>query len=68
MQIFIKGISRKKGSSIQTINDMEETDSTRILYIILNNMFGIHQKDFYLYNSRILFLFNSYVIKLGIYI
>ena len=22
--------------------------------IILNNMFGIHQKDYYLYNSRIL--------------
>ena len=54
MQIFIKGISRQKGCSIQTINDMEESDSTRILYIILNNMFGIHQKDYYLYNSRIL--------------
>ena len=35
MQIFIKGISRQKECSIQTINDMEETDSTRILYIIL---------------------------------
>ena len=54
MQIFIKGISRQNGCNIQTINDIEETDSTRILYIILNNMFGIHQKDYYLYNSRIL--------------
>ena len=40
MQIFIKGISRQKGCNIQTINDMKESDSIRILYIILNNMFG----------------------------
>jgi hypothetical protein len=54
MQIFIKGISRQKGCNIQTINDIEETDSTRILYIILNNMFGLQQKDYYLHNSKIL--------------
>ena len=55
MQIFIKGISRQNGCNIQTINDIEETDSTRILYIILNNMFGLHQKYYYLYyNSKIL--------------
>ena len=54
MQIFIKGISRQKGCNIQTINNIEETDSTRILYIILNNMFGLHQKNYYLHNSKIL--------------
>jgi len=54
MQVFIKGISRQKGCNIQTINDIEETDSVRILYIILNNMFGMHQKDYYLYAPKIL--------------
>ena len=55
MQIFIQGISLQKNSNIQTINDLKKTDSTRSLYVILNNMFRIESEQYYLYkNTKIL--------------
>jgi hypothetical protein len=54
MQIFIKGISHRTHTTITTLNDVEETDSTRILYVLINNMFGISQKDYYLQFNKIL--------------
>ena len=55
MQVFIKGISTQKYSTIQTINDIKKTDSLRILYVILNNMFNLTTKHYYLYqNTKIL--------------
>ena len=55
MQIFINGISLQKHCSIQTINDLKKTDSTRSLYVILNNMFRIDSEQYYLYkNTKIL--------------
>ena len=55
MQIFIQGISLQKNSTLQTINDLKKTDSTRSLYVILNNMFRIESEQYYLYkNTKIL--------------
>ena len=55
MQIFIHGISLQQNCSIQTINDLKKTDTTRSLYVILNNMFRITSKQYYLYqNTKII--------------
>tara|TARA_B100000676_G_scaffold89549_1_gene89287 strand:- start:87 stop:350 length:264 start_codon:yes stop_codon:yes gene_type:complete len=55
MQIFIRGISIYKTCNTQTINDIENTDSVRTLYLILNNMFRLNFEHYYLYyQSKIL--------------
>ena len=55
MQIFIRGISIYKTCNTQTINDIENTDSVRTLYLILNNMFKLNFEHYYLYyQSKIL--------------
>jgi hypothetical protein len=43
-----------KNCSILTINDIEKTDSIRTIYLIINNMFNISFKDYYLLHSNIL--------------
>jgi hypothetical protein len=64
MQIFIKGISFQGGCNTQTLNDIEDSDSIRTIYVILNNMFRIHHKDYYLcYNSRILYFTDDKTLK-----
>tara|TARA_B110000977_G_scaffold196179_1_gene276041 strand:- start:131 stop:391 length:261 start_codon:yes stop_codon:yes gene_type:complete len=52
MQLFIRGISLQKDSNIQTINDMKKTDSTRMLYATINNMFDITEDCYYLYQGN----------------
>ena len=55
MQIFIRGISIYKTCNTQTINDIENTDSVRTLYLILNNMFRLDFDHYYLhYQSKVL--------------
>lgn len=49
MQLFIRGISIYKTCNTQTINDIENTDSVRTLYLILNNMFRLNFEHYYLY-------------------
>ena len=55
MQIFIRGISMYSTCNTQTINDIENTDSIRTIYLILNNMFHLNFEHYYLhYQSKIL--------------
>ena len=55
MQIFIRGISIYKTCNTQTINNIENTDTVRTLYLILNNMFNLDFEHYYLhYQSKIL--------------
>ena len=55
MQIFIRGISFYKPCNTQTINNIENTDTVRTLYLILNNMFNLDFEHYYLhYQSKIL--------------
>ena len=64
MQIFIKGISLQGNCNTQTLNDIEDSDSIRTIYVIINNMFRIRHKDYYLcYNSRILYFTDDKTLK-----
>jgi hypothetical protein len=66
MQIFIKGISLRKNKTITTINDIVSTHSVKTLYMIINNMFGISQDDYYLQFKKILPFSDEMLIDFGI--
>jgi hypothetical protein len=66
MQIFIKGISLHKNKTITTINDITDTYSTKMLYTIINNMFGISQDEYYLQFKKILSFSNETLAECGI--
>ena len=51
MQIFIKGISLQKDCNIQTINGIKKTDSIKMLYTKINNMFNVTEDYYYLYQG-----------------
>jgi hypothetical protein len=66
MQIFIKGISHRTNTTITTINGIDDTDSTRMLYVIINNMFGISQDIYYLQFKKILSFSDKTLAEYGI--
>ena len=55
MQIFIRGISLQKNCNIQTINDIKKTDSIKMLYTKINNMFNVTEDYYYLYQGNKIF-------------
>lgn len=55
MQIFIRGISLQKNCNIQTINGFKKTDSIKMLYTKINNMFNVTEDYYYLYQGNKVF-------------